>query len=46
MNAVFSDPKRIRKTLLKLDPARVAPTKSGEPINGPVTRDSLRQLAN
>jgi hypothetical protein len=45
MNAVFSDPKRIRKTLLKLDPARVAPAKSGEPIKGPVTRDSLGQLA-
>ena len=45
MNTVFSDPKRIRKTLLKLDPARVAPAKSGEPIKGPVTRESLGQLA-
>jgi len=45
INGVFSDPKRIRKTLLKLDPARIVPAKSGEPFSGPVTRDSLRQLA-
>ena len=45
MNTVFSDPKRIRKTLLKLDPARVAPAKVGEPVISPVTRDSLQQLA-
>jgi hypothetical protein len=45
INAAFSDPKRIRKTLLKIDPARVVPAKSGEPVIGPVTRDSLRQLA-
>ena len=45
MNAVFSDPKRIRNTLLKIDPARVAPAKSGDPVIGAVTRDSLRQLA-
>jgi len=45
-NAAFSDPKRIRKTLLKIDPARVVPAKFGETIIGPVTRDSLRKLAN
>ncbi len=45
MNDVFPDPKRIRKTLLKLDPTRVAPAKVGEPVSGPVTRNSLRQLA-
>ena len=45
MNTVFSDPKRIRKTLLKLDPARGAPAKVGEPVISPVTRDSLQQLA-
>ena len=45
MNAIFSDPKQIQKSLLKLDPARVAPSKIGEHISDPVTRDSLRQLA-
>lgn len=44
--AIFSDSKRIRKTLLKLDPTRVTPAKAGEPIIGSVTRDILRQLAN
>ena len=46
INITFSDPKRIHKTLLKVDPARVVPAKVGEPFKGPVTRDSLRQLAN
>ena len=41
----FSDPKRIRKTLLKLDPARIVPAKAGEPFIGPVTRVQLRELA-
>ena len=41
----FSDPKRIRKTLLKLDPARIVPAKAGEPVIGPVTRARLRNLA-
>ena len=41
----FSDPKRIRKTLLKLDPARIVPAKAGEPVIGPVTRVRLRELA-
>jgi hypothetical protein len=45
MNAIFSNPKRIRKTLLELDPARIAPAKAGELVVGPVTKDSLRQLA-
>ncbi len=45
LNAVFKDPKRIRKTLLKLDPARIVPAQIGEPIIGPVTKDNLRQLA-
>ena len=43
-NKSFSDPKRIRKTLLKLDPARIVPAKVGEPISGPITRGSLRNL--
>ena len=41
----FSDPKRIRKTLLKLDPSRIVPAKAGEPVIGPVTRFRLRELA-
>ncbi len=45
MNAVFSDSKPIRKTLLKLDPTRVAPAKIGEPVIGLITKNSLRQLA-
>lgn len=42
----LSDPRQIRKTLLKLDPARIAPAKTGKPIIGPVTRKSLKQLTN
>ena len=45
LNDIFTDPKRIRKTLLKVDPARIVPAKTGEPVIGIVTRDSLRQLA-
>ena len=45
VNDIFTDPKRIRKTLLKVDPARIVPAKTGQPIIGIVTRDSLRQLA-
>ena len=44
-NDIFTDPKRIRKTILKVDPARIVPAKIGEPIIGIVTRDNLRQLA-
>jgi hypothetical protein len=45
VNDIFTDPKRIRKTLLKIDPARIAPAKTGEPFIGIVTRDNLQQLA-
>ncbi|MFT4579747.1 MAG: hypothetical protein ACI9UO_002594 [Nitrospinales bacterium] len=45
VRSIFFDSKRIRKTLLKLDPARIAPAKAGETLSDPVTRDSLRQLA-
>ena len=45
-NKMFSDPKRIKKTLLKVDPSRIVPAKTGKPINGPITRDSLQDLAN
>lgn len=41
----FPDQKRIRKTLLKIDPTRVVPAKAGKPFKGPVTRDSLRLLS-
>ena len=45
VNDIFIDSKRIRKTLLKVDPARIVPAKTGEPAIGIVTRDNLRQLA-
>jgi hypothetical protein len=45
VNDIFTDPKRIRKTLLKVDPARIVPAKIGEPAIGIVTRDNLRQFA-
>ena len=45
LDVILSDPKLIRKTLLKVDPARVVPAKAGEPFAGPVTRDRLRELA-
>ena len=45
VNKDFSDPKRIKKTLLKLDPARIVPAKTGEPTTGPITRSSLKHLA-
>ena len=45
LEATLSDPKLIRKTLLKIDPSRVVPAKAGEPFAGPVTRDRLRELA-
>ena len=43
--ALFSDSKRIRKTLLKVDPARIAPAKAGEPFSGIVTRTRLLKLS-
>tara|TARA_B110000495_G_scaffold125445_1_gene109111 strand:+ start:96 stop:731 length:636 start_codon:yes stop_codon:yes gene_type:complete len=43
--ALFSDSKRIRKTLLKVDPARIAPAKAGEPFSGIVTRTQLLKLS-
>jgi hypothetical protein len=43
--ALFSDSKRIRKTLLKVDPARIAPAKAGEPFSGIVTRTLLLKLS-
>ena len=36
----------IRKTLLKVDPARIVPAKIGEPFSGPVTRGRLQDMAN
>jgi hypothetical protein len=43
--ALFFDLKRIRKTLLKIDPARIAPSKVGEPFWGIVTRTRLLNLS-
>ncbi len=45
LDVILSDPKLIRKTLLKVDPARVVPAKAGEPFAGSVTRERLRKLA-
>ena len=45
VNKKFFNLKRIKKTLLKLDPARIVPAKMGEPTTGPITRDSLKHLA-
>ena len=44
LNQVFNDPKQIRRTLLKLDPARIVPAKSGEPFVGEITREKLKEL--
>ena len=45
LDAILSDPKRISKTLLRVDPARIVPAKAGESFSGMVTRDQLRKLA-
>lgn len=45
INESFSDPKRIKKSLLKLDPARIAPSKMGESVTGAITRNTLKHLA-
>jgi len=45
IDAFLSDSKQIRKTLLKVDLARVAPAYIGELFSGPVTRSRLRELA-
>lgn len=41
---VLLNARLIRKTLFKVDPARVAPVKAGDILNGVVTRDGLRKL--
>jgi hypothetical protein len=43
--ALLSDSKRIRKTLLKIDPARIAPAAAGEPFYGVVSRARLLKLS-
>ena len=40
----FNDPKQIRRTLLKVDPARIVPAKSGESFAGEITRKKLKEL--
>ena len=45
-NKHLSDPKRIKNTLLKIDPARIVPAKIGETATGPITRDSLQHLSS
>ena len=44
LQQVFNDPKQIRRTLLKLDPARIVPAKSGESFEGEITREKLKEL--
>jgi hypothetical protein len=46
INKNLSDPKQIKKSLLKIDPARIVPAKIGETVTGPITRDSLQHLAD
>ena len=40
----FNDPKQIRRTLLKVDPARIVPAKSGKSFAGEITRKKLKEL--
>jgi hypothetical protein len=42
---LLSDSKRIKKTLLKIDPARIAPSKAGKAFSGIVTRARLLKLS-
>ena len=44
LHRVFNDPKQIRRTLLKVDPARIVPAKSGESFLGEITREKLKEL--
>jgi len=45
LHQVFNDPKQIRRTLLKVDPARIVPAKSGESFVGEITREKLKELS-
>ena len=42
LHRVFNDPKQIRRTLLKVDPARIVPAKSGVSLVGEITREKLK----
>ena len=44
LHQVFNAPKQIRRTLLKVDPARIVPAKSGESFVGEITREKLKEL--
>jgi len=44
LHQIFNDPKQIRRTLLKLDPARIVPAKGGESFVGEITREKLKEL--
>ena len=44
LHQVFNDPKQIRRTLLKVDPARIVPAKHGESFAGEITRKKLKEL--
>jgi hypothetical protein len=43
--ALLSDSKLIRKILLRIDPARIAPAKAGDPFSGIITRARLLKLS-
>ena len=44
LHQIFNDPKQIRRTLLKVDPARIVPAKSGKSFVGEITREKLKEL--
>ncbi|MDP6736481.1 MAG: hypothetical protein QF732_08285 [Nitrospinaceae bacterium] len=43
--SLISDPKIIRSTLVKVDPARIVPSSTEKDLKGPVTRKTLRNWA-
>ena len=43
--SLLSDPKVIRNTLVKVDPARIVPSSREKDLKGPVTRKTLRDWA-
>jgi hypothetical protein len=45
-DSIFSDPSTLKRTLRKIDPARIAPATLGEKFIGKVTREALDVLGN
>ena len=46
LDALLSDPRGIKKNLVKADPVRVAPASQGEAFRGTLTREALKILAS